>query len=576
MKRLLALILAMLMVFSLAACGGDAPEEASVVQESSEAVSEAPTDETVAEAPAEVPEEEAKPVEEPSVLPEEEIIDPAAIDASHLYPVFDEMTDIDAFLNIAPWASAYIGPDAEFENAQAILTAQEITNVHLNVTWSDPDTYNEKMNLLIAANDLPHITRSIGNLYSTGEDGLIEDGLAVDLFDYFEEYAPNYLALLESNPKFKEDIVASSGVTTAMYSYTEIPRYTRGPLIRKDILDELGMEIPTTVAELYDVASAMKEYGIQSPVVSPKMIADAYAGADFITSNTVNITWWVVDGVVTPAVAMDSNYDWLVEAKKWHEEGLFLDDWYNPAPFYDFDVLAGTIACAYGPYSLASDANKTSSTDPDFELWPMANVVVNEGDTIKTQDNSYGGRGDGDWCITTCDEEIIPQLVSYVNWFFTEEGKMTSNFGTLGVSYEIDENGNPMFTDLILEDPNGYGNMAVYAIFTNNNDNPFYYMMERTVLTYDNEVQATIFDTWLSNMTSEYIANYDMDTEELEAYNALATDVATTIQEYITKFMTGDIELTEETYAAFLDKLNELGLAEMQEISQGAYDRSIA
>ena len=32
--------------------------------------------------------------------------------ASGLYPVFDELTTVTAFLNIAPWASAYIGPDA--------------------------------------------------------------------------------------------------------------------------------------------------------------------------------------------------------------------------------------------------------------------------------------------------------------------------------------------------------------------------------------------------------------------------------------------------------------------------------
>jgi len=87
--------------------------------------------------------------------------------------------------------------------------------------------------------------------------------------------------------------------------------------------------------------------------------------------------------------------------------------------------------------------------------------------------------------------------------------------------HEIDEDGNPMFTDLILEDPNGYGNMAVYAIFTNNNDNPFYFMMERTSLTYDNEVQATIFDTWLSNMTSEYVQDYDLDTDEWIGYTVV-------------------------------------------------------
>lgn len=153
---------------------------------------------------------------------------------------------------------------------------------------------------------------------------------------------------------------------------------------------------------------------------------------------------------------------------------------------------------------------------------------------------------------------------------------MVSNFGIEGVSYEIDENGDVQYTDLILQDTGGYGSMAVYAIFTNNNDNPFYYKYERTSLTYDNEVETTVYDTWLSNITGEYIADYKMTMEESEAYSALATDITTTIQEYMTKFMTGSMELTEETWADFQEILIDMGLEEMREIVQTAYDRTQA
>ena len=151
---------------------------------------------------------------------------------------------------------------------------------------------------------------------------------------------------------------------------------------------------------------------------------------------------------------------------------------------------------------------------------------------------------------------------------------MISNFGKLDETYTIDDNGDVHYTDLILKDPNGYGSMAVYAIFTNNNDNPFYFRLERTELTYDNDVEATVYDTWLSNMTSEYICNYQMTTEEATRYNAIATDVMTVIQEYMTKFMTGDMELSEDSWQAFQDKLESLGIDEMREIVQTAFDRT--
>lgn len=564
-RQILALLLAAVMLLALCACGNGADNKAASAPQESTGSAETPTE--AAQAPE-------APTEENSALPEASAAETEAIDSSYLYPVFDELTTIEAFLNIAPWASAYIGPDAEFENAQAILIAEEKTNVHLDVDWSDPDTYNEKLNLLLAANDLPHITRGIQ--YATGNDGLVDDGICVDLAPLLEEYAPDYYAVRESHPKFKSDTESPTGVVVSMASFTEIPLYTRGPIVRKDMLDAVNKDIPTTVDELHDVALALKnDYGVKAAVVSPKMIADAYYGVDFISSNDVPMTWWNIDGTITAAVTLDSNFEFAKEAKAWNDEGLFVESWYNPAPFYDFDVLADNLAIAYGPYNLTSESYKAAAANPDTcEIYPMANVVLKEGDTIKTQDNAYGGKGDGEWLITAKDEDIVPQIVSYINWFFTEEGSMVSNFGVEGETYTIDDDGNVQFTDLILKDPNGYGSMAVYAIFTNNNDNPFYFRMERTELTYDNEVEATVYDTWLSNMTSEYVCNYQLDTDANEEYNKYATDVVSTIQENMTKFINGDQDLTQENWDAFQQRLKDLGIDKMQELVQEAYDNA--
>ena len=154
-NRILALLLSAVMLLALCACGNGAGKTAPSAPQESTVSSEAPTE--TAQAPE-------APTEENSALPEDSAAETAASDSRYLYPVFDELTTIEAFLNIAPWASAYIGPDAEFENAHAILAAEEVTNVHLDVDWSDPDTYNEKLDLLVAANDLPHITRNLGQL----------------------------------------------------------------------------------------------------------------------------------------------------------------------------------------------------------------------------------------------------------------------------------------------------------------------------------------------------------------------------------------------------------------------------
>lgn len=566
-KRLyrgLSLMLCLCLMWLLAACGGDAVGSSTAVSVSDGAAVSERTEAASETSEAEVQETESV----VSALAETET-------NTVSYPVFDETTTITAYLNMPSWASSYIGEGKAIENSTAILLAEEATNVHLEMSISDPDTYNEQLNLMLASADYADIIRDASNLFSSGADGLIEEGICVDLMPYFEKYAPNYYALLENNTTFKNDVTSSSGTAVSMYSYTEMPQYSRGPVVRKDMLDAVNMEIPTTVQELYDVAVALKNNGVSYPVVGPQFLAGAYDAATISSSmGSVEMTWLNVDGTIQPAIALDSMYAYIETCYTFAQEGLFVEDWYNPAPMYDSYILNDELAMCFGPYSITSDATIATAANPDTcAIYPMANVTVEKGDTIKSLDATIGGKGDGDWCITTAHPEYLTQIISYVNWFFTEEGSIASNYGIENEAFVYDENGEIQYTELILKDTSGYGSMGVFAVYTNFNDNPFYYQYERTSLTYDNKIEATVYDTWLSNITGEYVVNVKLTTEETTQYNALATDVTTTIAENASKFIMGDLPM--EDWNNFVDSLYDMGLNEMTEIYQAAYDRSV-
>ena len=565
--RKISLVLTLSMLLScMAGCNGAADQTSSVATSVTEPA-EAQTTSVKAEATADVANSAAAPDSGAENVPE-------PVDSSYLYPIAEEKITLHAFLHMAPFASAYIGPGGVVENSAAILLAEEATNVHLDVDWSDPDTYSEKVNLLVFSGTVPEITRNLGQLYNGGIDGLIEDEICMDISDLLPEYAPDYYALLEEYPNFKRESVSAGGAIIAMFGFRDTPIYNMGPLYRKDMFDAIGAEVPTTVEQLHDVALALKnEYGVEAAMVSPRFTRDAYCGADFIASNQIPITWWNIDGEVTPAVKLDSTYEWIQQIKQWDSEKLFIDDWYHPAPFYDDYVFADRVAMLYAPYNLASTDSKSFAANPEtFDLRPMANVTLNAGETIKTQDKSIGGKGDGEWCVATTDEELAKRVIAYTNWFFTEEGRLASNFGTEGVSYEYDDSGNIQFTELITEDPNGYGSLAVYSIYTTYDDNPFYLTRERVELTYDNEAAASCYDVWLSNMTSEYVCTYTLTQEETQKYNQMASDVITTMAENLTKFAIGDRDISE--WEDFLGTLDSLGLEDLTAIVQTAFDRS--
>ena len=96
------------MLLALCACGGGSGSTPAADSGSAPASETAQTSEKAPETPA----TPASDAEDSTVLPVDsaaaEPIDPTEIDASGLYPVFDELTTVTAFLNIAPWASAPI------------------------------------------------------------------------------------------------------------------------------------------------------------------------------------------------------------------------------------------------------------------------------------------------------------------------------------------------------------------------------------------------------------------------------------------------------------------------------------
>lgn len=134
------------------------------------------------------------------------------------------------------------------------------TNVHID--WDNiPDTdYLEKKNLLLASGDLPDAFYSTGftdyDLITYGQDGTL-----IPLENLIEEYAPNLQKVLEKRPELKSMITAPDGHIYSLPRAEEmglipVPFFTS---INKTWLDKLGLAVPTTTEEFYNVLKAFKE-----------------------------------------------------------------------------------------------------------------------------------------------------------------------------------------------------------------------------------------------------------------------------------------------------------------------------
>ena len=165
-------------------------------------------------------------------------------------------------------------------------------NTGINVEFQHPASGQaaEQFNLVVAGNEMPDIMYySWATNYSGGADAAIEDGKIIPLQDYMEEYAPNMTHYFELHPDMLADITTDSGniygfpaiyTSTAEGSKEWQGVFDREPfaesfiglVIRTDYLEQVGMDVPVTYDDWYNVLKAFKEkLGLKYPMCFVQM-----------------------------------------------------------------------------------------------------------------------------------------------------------------------------------------------------------------------------------------------------------------------------------------------------------------
>ena len=135
-------------------------------------------------------------------------------------------------------------------------------NTGLDVRWEWPAPGadgNQAYNTMLASQDLPDIIYVWDN-FNEGPK-LLDDGIIITLDDVLPDYAPNYWNYLQNNPAVDRAVKTDDGNYFTFQSLREDPwlcTYT-GPVVRKDWLDEQGLEVPSTIDEWDNVIRVFKE-----------------------------------------------------------------------------------------------------------------------------------------------------------------------------------------------------------------------------------------------------------------------------------------------------------------------------
>ena len=569
MKRYLACLLAAaLMAAALAGCGTPASSSASAAPSPAQSAQEtAPPSADAQAAQTEDSQTEDSQTEDSQT---EDLGNTSAIS----YPmVTDDSVSVSLWVSMPSQISPYMEDVAD---SACYRAAQEATGIRLEATTVSTEVQDEQFQLMFASGTILEYDMVVGaSTAYGGADAAVDDGILLDLTDYIRDYMPDYFRFLEEDDEVRRLLTTDSGYMADIAGRGSGGR-AQGFGIRKDWLDDAGLEIPTTYDELYEVLTVFKnEYQCPEPLL---MYSTGFLDNDFLCGG-LGVTqngYYVEDGTVKFCYTEESFRDYCQLIRTWYTEGLISADFINnvqgAGTSYDSKMLDGTLGVFMTGVDIFSSGSAASAEQEGWEAVPMADVTPTGSETITIGNTPSTDPLSNRWNVTAqVSPDHLPYVLGFLNWFFTEEGSIAANFGIEGEGFTYDENGDPVLTDLVTNNPDGLSSFITEAMYLNWNA-PFCLDERYYDSIYDTPAQAEATEIWNSNRNNTQQYHGDLTTEENTAYSAIYNDIDTYIATMTVSFMTGsaDIDAQWDTFVSTIEGMN---IAACIEYKQAAYDR---
>lgn len=462
-----------------------------------------------------------------------------------------------------------------YADNQFFQRLKEKTGVEIEFTHPIQGSDANEFELMLTGGEYYDIILGINAAgeYVGGDSAAIDDGVYHDLTPYIEKYMPNYYNLLQTNEDVRRAVYTDDGriacIAGVVYNAQENeiqsqPVYA-GITIRKDWLDELGMEVPDTYDELTEVLRKFKEvYGCNQPIIIPGTgyWAQVSAGFGALPSMQMN------DDIIEYGPMTDGWKEYLKYIHQWYEEGLISSEFVaNNTMGIDEAVLISEDAGAMFMVFSMEDAMETAvGNGADFVALPFP--TVNEGEIAQAGSNGSTVTKMA-YLTTSLEEEYIPQVLAMFDYLYTDEGIWEAAYGVEGDTYTITE-GEVAFTEKIANNSDMDYSTALDTYLC-----PASLMIikdwSRDYISTP-ETQIEMCDVWSNVGNDLAVPVLKLTEEESLNYATVMTDCETYMKEMTIKFILGTLSL-EDDWDEYLETLKSFKIEQAVEVYQSAYDR---
>ena len=478
-----------------------------------------------------------------------------------------------------------------YNEIAAYQALEEETGVHIDFSHPPIGSEAEQFKLLFVSNDMPDFIEYYWGSYTGGPQKAIDDGMIIDISEYLD-YAPNLKAALEGDSEFadpelaeswRKNVILKSG---AIYGFPTLNvgnyRTFCGITVRKDWLDELGLEIPETIDEWTTVLRAFKEQkGAKSPLTGDLSYLLNGSASTFVGAYGIGSRFYVEDGKVKYGPLRDEYKEFLETLKLWYSEGLLDSDvTTNTGTLVDSKILSGESgALIYTPIGggIGKYLKQKASEDPSYNLAAVPFPVKNKGEVNNFQVVDADVNASGAVAISKSCKDPIAAVKWMDNWY-SKEGYYLMNFGVEGVSYEMVD-GEPVYTDLILHNPDGLSISEALSLYCRATAPAPGYQQAPGYLEqyYEYQQQKDALKLWSEHVpeTKKYkLPNTSKESADQTRISEIQADLDTYVQETLWKFVTGEKSLDE--FDEFRNTLkSKFNIEEYIDIEQRYYDEYV-
>lgn len=339
--------------------------------------------------------------------------------------------------------------------------------------------------------------------------------------------------------------------------------------IRKDWLDALGLEIPTTIDELYDVLYQFKH---NNPEGRTDVIASSFATCNsgypngvvsfsFLNSVADDTQFKISSGSTTDFVYTDEGFgDYLRFMNKLYNDGLMDTEYYVNNDFGQTVkeyIVNGQLGCFEGDVNYSVDNLRGSllqnlkASNPNADIIsisPLKNV-----NDDKVYNNGYPLNGAFVFVPKTC--KNVEAAVTYLDWMATEEGGFALFHGFEGEHFEYDENNVPCIIDAEYNTTDK--DWIRHDLFLVGNQG-YYQTTEEFAKATSKEVPG-YEDYVLSNYANASFGIVRNDTTFTSpTYTEKNAEISLIMDEYFVKLITGSADTFDSTLVEFKEKLKNL------------------